>query len=238
MTAPDDSAAPATPRPRATRSFGRFELRELLGRSERTMAWLAEDDPAGDHPGQALVLVMPREQPADAEAAAQWEQRARKAVRLNHPNLAPALELGLIDRWPYVAYAAAGATALTAQIGADGLPARDAADTTAQIGRGLAFAHEAGMVHGDVQPYLVRVGDNGNVRLMGLEVALDTSAELALPTGSAAAPAADAGEAERRRQQRAAARRDVLTLALVLHLALTGQAALDEADTGLVVRRL
>jgi hypothetical protein len=77
MTAPDDSAAPTAPRPRAMRSFGRFELRELLGRSQRTMAWLAEDDPAGDHPGRAIVLVMPREQPADAEASAQWEQRAR-----------------------------------------------------------------------------------------------------------------------------------------------------------------
>jgi len=220
------------------RSFGRYELRELLGRSQRTMAWLAQADQAGDHPGQAVVLVMPREQPADAEAAAQWEQRARQAARLDHPNLAPPLELGLIDRWPYVAYAAAGATALTAQIGADGLPAREAADTTAQIGRGLAFAHEAGMVHGDVQPYLVRVGDNGVLRLLGLQVALDADAEPLQPPGSVAGAAPDAVEAERRRLQRAAARRDVLTLGLVLHLALTGQAALGEADTGLVVRRL
>jgi non-specific serine/threonine protein kinase len=53
-----------------------------------------------------------------------------------------------------------------------------------------------------------------------------------------AAPAGALTEAERRRVQRAAARRDVLTLGFVLHLALSGQSALDEPDTGLVVRRL
>jgi eukaryotic-like serine/threonine-protein kinase len=229
----EDSDASASPRPLPVRKLGRFELRELIGRSQRTMAWLACDPRVG----QELVIVMPREQPLDPDAAANWEHRARKAARLDHPNLAHPVEIGLQERWPFVAYDADGAQTLGSRIGSDGLPARDAADMTAQVARGLAFAHEAGMVHGDVQPYLVRVADNGVVRLMGLEIALGAAGDLS-PGPDPAAPADALTEAERRRVQRAAARRDVLTLGFVLHLALSGQAALDEPDTGLVVRRL
>jgi HD-like signal output (HDOD) protein len=137
-----------------------------------------------------------------------------------------------------VSYDADGATTLGARFGADGLPARDAAEAVAQIGRALAFAHDAGMVHGDLQPYLVRVADNGVVRLMGLEVAFGAAGDLPSLAEGASTSAAASTESERRRVQRAAARRDVLTLGLVLHVALSGQPALDEPDSGLVVRRL
>ena len=44
----------------ATRAFGRFELRQLLGKSERTMVWLAFDPRSH----QELILTLPRAQPA------------------------------------------------------------------------------------------------------------------------------------------------------------------------------
>ena len=52
------------------------------------MAWLV-DDP---RTGQELMLVMPRNQPADAAALEHWHQAVRKGTRLNHPQLAHAVE--------------------------------------------------------------------------------------------------------------------------------------------------
>lgn len=224
--APDASAA-AT-RPPAMRLFGRFELRELVGRSARTMAWLAHDPRVR----QDLVLVMPRVQPADAEAARRWDEVARRAARLNHPNLAHVVEVGACERWPYVAYDVAGAQPLTVLAGEDGLAAREAAVIVVQVGQGLAYAHEAGAVHADLQPFLVWRSEGGPARLLGLEVAGTDAAIVA--TDAASAPT----EPERLRRQRLRAQRDVLMLGLNLQLALTGQWPLDESDLAQVVLRL
>ena len=78
----------------AVRKLGRFELRQLLGRSARSMAWRAYD------PASTQELV----QPPDQSALNAWLEQARRAARLVHPNLAPAIKVGEQGRWPYVAY--------------------------------------------------------------------------------------------------------------------------------------
>ena len=96
--------APASspPRPGTTsvaRTLGRFELRRLLGKSAGTMVWLAFDPRLG----QELMLTLPRVQPADAAASECWQAEVRLAARLNHPNLAHVVEVGVQEHWPYVA---------------------------------------------------------------------------------------------------------------------------------------
>jgi len=230
-----DPAAPAHPaRTTAVRHFGRFELRELLGRSQRTMAWIAFDPRVT----QELVVVMPRVQPADIQATRHWEHGARRAARLNHPNLAHVVEVGVHERWPYIAYEGDGARTLSACAGPQGLSARDGAEAIAQIGQGLAYAHEAGAVHGDLQPFLVLLSDSGQARLVGLQVAQDNAVDRPAEEPATLADLAAPTETDLLRLQRRAAQRDVLTLGLLLHVALTGQAPLEEPDTGRVVLRM
>ena len=85
--APRPAAAPAV------RSFGRFQLRGLLGKSELTMAWRVADPRSG----QELVLVLPRQQPADAAALERWQQAVGRGTRLSHPHLAPVVDSGVQD---------------------------------------------------------------------------------------------------------------------------------------------
>ena len=68
----------------AVRWFGRLQLLQLLGKSERTMTWRVADPRSG----QELLLVLPRVQPPDAAAMERWQQAVRRAARLNHPQLA------------------------------------------------------------------------------------------------------------------------------------------------------
>ena len=220
------TAAPAAAA-QAVRKLGRFELRQLLGRSARSMAWRAFDP----HSVQELVLVLPRQQPADKRALAAWLEQARRAARLVHPNLAHAIEVGEQEHWPYVAYDNAIGPTLTERPAArDGEAAADIARWMAQALAGLAFAHDAGLAHHDLQPFLLTLADNGALRVLGLEVAAADSDQHA-PN--------DASEANAElRRSRSAAERDVLALAVVMHGLLAGAPALDQPDVASVIARL
>ena len=212
------SAAPAAPAA-AVRSFGRFQLRRLLGKSERTMAWRVADP----RNGQDLVLVLPRAQPTESAALERWQQAVGRGGRLSHPHLAPVVDSGVQDGWPYAAYDPQEASTLTERLASNGLSAPDAAALGVQALQGLAFAHEGGVAHHDVQPYLMLVSAQGQLSIAGLEVASGDG---------------EASERGALRAQRDAAQRDVLALGLLLHHALAGRPAFDEADIGRAVLRL
>ena len=224
MSATDTPAA----KPPPTRAFGRFELRRLLGKSVRSMAWLAFDPRSS----QEVMLTMPRLQPADEAALHAWKSEAERAARLNHPNLARVVEIGVHEHWPYVAVDRALGETLGERLEAQrSMAAIDAVEWVTQLLEGLAFAHEAGVAHGDLQPYQVLVSEQGVVRIMGLAACGVTHA-------TDAGRRASAVDANGLQAGRAAARRDVLTAGLLLHLLLCGQPALEEPDTAKVVDRL
>jgi len=224
MSATDTPAA----KPPPTRAFGRFELRRLLGKSVRSMAWLAFDPQAS----QEVMLTMPRVQPADEAALHAWKSETERAARLNHPNLARVIEVGVHEHWPYVAVDRALGETLDERLDAQrSMAATDAVEWITQMLEGLAFAHEAGVAHGDLQPYQVLVSEQGAVRIMGL-------AACGVTYTTEAGERSTAIDANGLQASRAAARRDVLTAGLLLHLVLSGQPALEEPDTAKVVDRL
>jgi eukaryotic-like serine/threonine-protein kinase len=215
---------PFDPSTSATRRFGRFELRALLGRSARCMAWRAHDPRSA----QDLVLVLPRRQPAGAAALAEALDEARRAARLQHPHLAHAVEVGEQERWPYIAYDATGPTLAERKPAANG-DGLVAARCVADCATALAFAHDGGHAHNDLQPWLVTVSDSGAARLMGLGL---------LPSLPAHWTDGESAEQRLRRGAREAAEDDVLALALVLHGLLAGAPALGEPDIGAALLRL
>ena len=228
-TMPVAQPAPAAPRGAAVRWFGRWQLLRLLGKSERTMAWRIADPRSG----QELMLVLPRVQPADPLGLEQWQQVQRQAARLAHPQLAAVVDTGVQDGWPYVAYDPRADATLAERQPANGMPGPEAAALVQQALQGLAFAHEAGLAHHDVQPFLMLVSDSGQLRVAGLAIA----AELAARQAAAAAPA-DTPSHSGRHGERVAAERDVLATGVLLHGVLAGAPALDEPDIGRIVDRL
>ncbi|OYU92542.1 MAG: protein kinase, partial [Burkholderiales bacterium PBB5] len=198
----------------AVRRFGRFQLLRLLGKSSKSMLWLV-DDPRS---AQELMLLLPRRQ-LEAAALERWREQARRATRTSHPGLAHAVEVGDHDRWPFLCYDRGPAVTLAERLGSRGLPAAELVPWSIQALEGLAFAHEAGVTHGDIQPYLWALGDGGSCRLMGLGL-----------------PADD--EQPNAQAQRLASERDVLAMGLVMHHALAGQPALEQADVAEVISRM
>ena len=230
------SASPAV-RPNPTRAFGRFELRQLLGKSSATMSWLAFD-PRSAH---EVMLSMPRVQPRDASGVELWLHEARMAARLNHPHLAAVVEIGVQEHWPFLAIDRRLGVTLAEWLAAHPRPSPgEVVELLCQALEGLAFAHEAGVVHQDLQLHHLLVDDAGRARVAAFDIVVEaTLADTAfgtLPTQSGAlASALDPGHLRLRRD---AAERDVLSMGLLLYHLLAGQPALDDSDTGRVVARL
>ncbi len=226
------SAAPAAKG--AVRWFGRLQLVRLLGRSERSMAWSVLS--AGND--QPLLLVLPRKQPVDGPALEQWQAAARQVERLKHPHLAPLLEVGVREGWPFMLHDLRNSSTLADTLASRGLPGPEAAALLQQALQGLAYAHEAGVAHHDVQAYLMLVDEAGQLQLAGAGAA--SAMAWAEPQRQPAdtAPASLDSESGQRSLQRVAAERDVLACGLVLHQVLVGQPALENNDTGQVIKRM
>lgn len=227
---PRDTSPPAASRAPAARRFGPYVLTELLGRSARTMAWRGMDTRSR----QSVVVVIPRTQPQDEATREHWEMVARRAARSRHPHLAEPLEASVHEGWPFVSYAFSSPREPWGGGGPQGLTAAEAATAIKQLGEALAYAHESGVVHGDLQPWQVLSSANGGLQLIGLAVAF----EPAVQAGDTGAGSVVLAHSDQLRAHREAAQRDVLSLGILLHLCLTGQRPLDEPDIGKVVDRL
>jgi non-specific serine/threonine protein kinase len=224
-------ARPATPNS-AVRMLGPYQLLRLLGKSAQTMLWLAEDTRSDVE----VMLAMPRARPADADALGAWIARVGRTGRLKHPRLARVLDVGEHERWPYAVYEREQFVTWGEKLNAKGLPAPELTQWSVQALQGLAFAHEAGSAHRDLQPYSLLVDEAGNVKLLGLEIVDARSfAQSFIP-----APDADDQQAavDERRMQRLAAEIDVLAFGLMMHQVLAGNVPLDEPDLAKVVGRL
>lgn len=207
------------------RQFGPFLLRRALGHSTATMAWLAHDK----RRSRDVLLMLPRAAWNDQAALNEWILLARRAARLDHPHLVPVVDLGTFDGWPYIACERAeGSRTLAERTEDDQPPSPDvAARWCSELLDGLAYAHEAGIAHGDIGLHALVEDRHGRLRLWGL--GLD---------GRRIGITSDQSDPAQREHLRSACSRDVLGAGLLLHGWLTGRAALDEADLPRAVARL
>ncbi len=196
------------------------------------MAWLAYDP----RTSQDVVITLPRAQPVDPIGLELWQREVGKAARLNHPHLAAPADIGVHDHWPYVAVDRAhGVTLAEWMAGHAGATVLELVGLVCQALEGLAFAHDAGIAHGDLQLHSLSVSDQGTVRLMGLCAG---SEPVSAQPGRPQAPPVAVGGTSDLRLQRERAERDVLSMGLILFRLLAGAPALDEPDLSVVVGRL
>ncbi|WP_133155135.1 HDOD domain-containing protein [Kinneretia aquatilis] len=224
----DASASSSTPADKTVaaapmRRFGRFELRALLNKSARSMLWVVYDARLG----QELYLCMPRVAPNSAAAMEHWQKMAQAASRVQHPNLAHVIEIGQVEQWPFVAYDRALGETLDERLARQSAPLPvEAAEWVCQYLEGLAFAHEAGHAHRDVQCCTLIIGANNQVRVLGLEVAQEVF------------PATVDFNTVTRRAVRESAAEDVLCVGLLLHRILSGRPVLEQNDLQAVVQQM
>ena len=216
------------------RAFGRYTLQRLLGKSAATMTWLAIDNASSAE----AMLTMPRLPPTGQGVLADWLFSARRAARLDHPNLAPVVEYGVHEHWPFVAVDRGASRTLVEWLAQHPAPPiEDAAVWIAGVLRGLAYAHDAGISHLDLQLHSVLVDERGQALVMGLGAAPQASEGAAEPAARVESRTMPL-EPTALRQQRVSAERDVLACGVVLHRLLAGVPVLGSDDVAQVIEAM
>ncbi len=153
----------ATPTDRKT--FGRYELLRMIGRGSQGSVHLARD-PVLDRFVALKVL-----DGADPELTVKADDgtplEARIASQLKHPNIVPIYDAGETDGHPYLVFEYVEGTTLAARLERDGaLTLDEALPVMAAALDGVAAAHEADILHLDLNPRNFLVNADGVARVM------------------------------------------------------------------------
>jgi predicted ATPase/Tfp pilus assembly protein PilF len=100
-----------------------------------------------------------------------FEQEARSASALNHPNIVTIYELGEVNGTHYIAMELVRGQTVRQLLASGPLPFRKAVAIATQIADALAKAHEFGIVHRDLKPDNVMVCDDGTVKILDFGLA-------------------------------------------------------------------
>ena len=133
------------------------------------------------HLGRSVAIkILPAAFSADSERLHRFEQEARAASALNHPNIVTIYELGQDASTHYIAMELVEGKTLRELFVSGLLPIRKAIEIAAQVAEGLAKAHEAGIAHRDLKPENLMVSHDGFVKILdfGLAKLASTSGEL------------------------------------------------------------
>jgi Tol biopolymer transport system component len=154
--------------------LGPYEVLSPLGAGGMGEVYRAKDPRLGR---EVAIKVLPASFSADAERLRRFEQEARAAGLLNHPNITAVYDIGTHEGAPYVVSELLEGETLRAALAGGRLSARKAIDYATQIAHGLAAAHEKGIVHRDLKPENLFVTRDGRVKILDFGLAKLTHAE-------------------------------------------------------------
>jgi len=212
--------------------LGPYEIVGLLGSGGMGEVYRARDPRLRR---EVAIKVIP-EGLADRERLRRFEQEARAAGALNHPNVLAVHDIGTHEGTPYVVSELLEGQTLRQRLEGGALPVRKALDHAIQIAQGLAVAHDKGIVHRDLKPENLFVTDDGRVKILDFGLAkLTQPGALAgdhdpTDTGATTESGTVLGTAgymspEQVRGERADHRSDVFSFGAVLYEMLSGRRA-------------
>jgi eukaryotic-like serine/threonine-protein kinase len=117
------------------------------------------------------IKVLPANASSDPGRLQRFEQEARAAAALNHPNILAVYDVGVDDGAPYIVSELLDGQTLGDRLSSGPVPVRTALDYAVQIAHGLAVAHEKGIVHRDLKPDNVFVTADGRVKILDFGLA-------------------------------------------------------------------
>lgn len=130
---------------------GRFRIESSIGIGGWSMVYRARDEKLG-RPVAVKLLHLPLA--SDPEKRRRFENEARAASRLSHPNIVATYDYGITPMGqPYIVMEYLEGETLSDRIKRAGsIAPSEAAEMFAQAAEGLAYAHFRGLVHRDIKP--------------------------------------------------------------------------------------
>src|SRR6266487_3940997 len=164
----------ATSRFRPGDTLGVYKVLALVGSGGMGEVYRAQDTRLKR---EVAIKVLPQAFAADRERLRRFEQEARAAAALNHPNIVSVHDMGTADGSPYIVAELLDGQNLGDLLRQGPLPARKALDYAIQAARGLAAAHDAGIIHRDLKPENLFITRDGQVKILDFGLAKLTRAD-------------------------------------------------------------
>ena len=164
---------PTRPLPAA---HGRYRLEKSLGSGSSATVWRARDTKTGR---KVAIKQFHPHLVGDAAARDRIEREALAARSLSHPNIVSAIDTISSDQEVALVFPFVGGTSLAQRLeGGKSLTAREAAAIASDIASALAVAHEARLVHRDVKPANILIGDDKRARLLDFGISHTLAADI------------------------------------------------------------
>jgi eukaryotic-like serine/threonine-protein kinase len=212
-------------------NFDRYEIISQLGSGGMGEVYLARDKRLER---KVALKLLRQDFTNDSSRLSRFEQEAKAASALNHPNIITIHEISEFDSKSFITTEFIDGRTLRQIIKLGKLSISSALDIGIQIASALAAAHEAGIIHRDIKPENIMMRHDGIVKVLDFGLAklsepkisqtdpqadgfsrLDTEPGTVLGTATYMSP-------EQTRGLKVDARTDVFSLGVVLYEMVTG----------------
>ena len=207
------------------RTVGGFRLTGVLGQGGMGVVYRA----TGPDGRPAAVKLMLQAYLDGPEILQRFQREAR--IRIEHPNICQVLGAGTDEKGtPYIAFELLEGESLDRRLERGTLSPAEAVELGVQVCRGLAAAHDSGVIHRDLKPSNLFLCTDGTVKLFDFGIALLwtgeqatrlTVAGMVMGTPSYLSPEQARGEID------IDARTDIWSLGVLLYEALSGRRPFD-----------
>ncbi len=152
--------------------FGKYRIDELLGSGSMGDVYKALDTVNN----RVVALKLMNEEYAESrEYQERFNHEARAAAMIDSPHVVRVLENGRHEKIQYIAMEYVSGEDLRSSF--ESLDYDSKLKISLQVGRGLAAAHEKGLVHQDLKPENIKISDKGNAKILDFGLAKDIKAD-------------------------------------------------------------
>src|SRR5580658_2606960 len=217
--------------------LGPYEIQSLLGAGGMGEVYRARDSRLNRI---VALKILPSQVAVDAGRRARFEQEARAASALNHPNILSVYDIGEQDGLAYIVSELIEGESLRESLRRGPLPVSRLLDIASQVAAALAAAHSAGIVHRDIKPENIMITRDGRAKILDFGLAKQASTVAAgadeTRTVTRTSPGSVIGTAaymspEQIRGEAVDYRSDIFSFGLVLYECITGKQPFERATS-------
>jgi eukaryotic-like serine/threonine-protein kinase len=154
--------------------LGPYEVAGRVGAGGMGEVYRALDPRLGR---EVAIKVLPPTFASDRERLQRFEQEARAAGSLNHPNILSVYDVGTSDGAPYLVTELLEGENLRDRLASGPMPPRQAILAIQQAAAGLAVAHAKGIIHRDLKPENLFILPDGRIKILDFGLAKLTRKE-------------------------------------------------------------
>jgi serine/threonine protein kinase len=150
------------------RQLGHYEVLALLGEGGMGAVYAARDTKLGR---KVALKLLPSDFTDDPNRLRRFEQEARAASALNHPNILTIYEISETDGTQFIATEFVDRETIRQRMARAPMKIDEVLRVTEQVVSALAAAHEAGIIHRDIKPENIMLRRDGLVKVLDFGLA-------------------------------------------------------------------